>query len=369
MKKDESVRCNMELNQISLRPDATTEITFESDWLGCRANAAREWNVMRIVQSLVTGCIALSAVTGVAGAQPTYPDRTVRILVGFPAGGPPDIAARLVAEKLSTAWGKPVVVENITGAGGNLAVERAVKSAPDGYTLVMASSAITINPSLYDKVAYDPVKDLTPVSIAVFTPSVLVVHNDVPAKTVQELIALVRAQPGKLTYGHAGAGTPAHLSGELLNSLAGIDVQPVPYRGIPALIPDLIAGRLTMSLPNLSVVLPLVREGKLRALAAISPKRAAAAPDLPTMAEAGLTGFDVPIWFGLMAPAGTPQPVVDKLHGETVRALSAEDVRKRFGDSGLEVVANTPAEFAGVIRAELAQWAKLIKDAGIKIAE
>ena len=173
-------------------------------------------------------------------------------------------------------------------------------------------------------------KDLAPVSIAVFTPSVLVVHNDVPAKNVQELIALARAQPGKLTYGHAGAGTPAHLSGELLNSLAGIDVQPVPYRGIPALIPDLIAGRLTMSLPNMSVVLPLVREGKLRALAAISPKRAAAAPDLPTMAEAGLPGFDVPIWFGLMAPAGTPQPIVDKLHGETVRALSAGGCPQAF---------------------------------------
>jgi tripartite-type tricarboxylate transporter receptor subunit TctC len=324
---------------------------------------------VRVAQSLVICCVALRAMIGIAEAQPAYPDRTVRILVGFSAGGLPDIAARLIADKLSAAWTKSVVVENVTGAGGNLAVERAAKSAPDGYTLVMASSAITINPSLYDKVAYDPVKDLAPVSIAVFTPSVLVVHNDVPAKTVHELIALARTQPGKLSYGHAGAGTPAHLSGELLKSLAKIDVQPVPYRGIPALIPDLVAGRLAMSLPNLSVVLPLVREGKLRALAVIAPKRAAAAPDLPSMAEAGLPGFDVPIWFGLMAPAGTPQPIVDKLHGATVLALSAEDVRKRFGDSGLEVVANTPAEFAGVIRAELSQWAKLIKDAGIKASE
>ena len=322
-----------------------------------------------MIRDLLACCVALAMLTGGAFAQTSYPDRPVRILVGFPAGGPPDVAARHIADKLSAAWGKPVVVENVTGAGGNLAIERAVKAPPDGHILVMASSAITINPSLYEKVSYDPVKDLAPISIAVFTPSILVVNNEVPASTVQELIALARAQPGRLTYGHAGAGTPAHLSGELLKSLAGIDVQPVPYRGIPAMIPDLLSGRVSMTLPNMSVVLPLVREGKLRALAAISPRRAAAAPDLPTMAEAGLPGFDVPIWFGLMAPAGTPQPVIDKLHGEMARALAPDDVRRRFGDTGLEVVANTPAEFAAVIRAELAQWDKLIKQAGIKAGE
>ncbi len=321
---------------------------------------------MPTIRYLLGFWIALSMLAaGDAAAQSSYPDKTIRILVGFPAGGPPDIAARLLAERFSAAFGKPVVVENVTGAGGNLAIERAVKSAPDGYTLVMASSAITINPSL-DRTAYDPVKDLAPVSIAVFTPSILVVNNDVPAKSVQELIALARSQPGKLTYGHAGIGTPAHLSGELLASMAGIDIQPVPYRGIPAVLPDLLAGRVSMTLPNLSVVLPLVREGKLRALATIAPHRAAALPDLPTMAEAGLPGFDVPIWFGVMAPAGTPRPIVDKLHAETVRALSTEEVRKRFGDAGMEVVANTPEEFAAVIRAELAQWARLIRSAGIR---
>ena len=177
---------------------------------------------------------------GGAQAQPIYPERAVRIVVGFPAGGPPDIVARLLADKFSEAWGKPVVVENVTGAGGNLAIDRAVKAVPDGHTLVMASSAITINPNLSDKTPYDPVKDLMPISIGVFTPSILVVHNDVPANSVQVLIALARAQPGKLSYGHAGAGTPAHLSGELLKSLAGVDIQAVPYRGIPALIPDLL---------------------------------------------------------------------------------------------------------------------------------
>ena len=304
-----------------------------------------------------------------AFSQANYPEKAVRILVGFPVGGPPDIVARLLAEKFSEAWGKPFVVENMTGAGGNVAVDRTAKATPDGYTLVMASSAITINVSLYEKTPYDPIKDLAPISIAVFTPSILVVNNDVPAKNLKELIALARARPGKLTYGHAGAGTPAHLSGELFKSTAGIDILPVPYRGIPALLPDLLSGRITMTLPNMSVVLPLVREGKLRALAAISPARAAAAPDLPTMAEAGLPGFDVPIWFGLMAPANTPQSIIAKLHQETVRVLTANNVRKNFGDLGMEVVANTPAEFAAVIKSEIPRWSKLIKGAGIKASE
>ena len=323
---------------------------------------------MKLIGGLAVALFAL-VTAGDALAQGPYPEKPIRILVGFPSGGPPDVAARLLADKLAEAWGNPVVVENVTGAGGNIAIDRAVKAAPDGYTLVMASSAITINPSLYEKTSYDPVKDLAPISVAVFTPSILVVNNEVPARNAQELIALARAQPGKLTYGHAGAGTPAHLSGELIKSLAGIDIAPVPYRGIPALLPDLLAGRITMSLPNMSVVLPLVREGKLRALGAIAPTRAAAAPDLPTMAEQGLPGFDVPIWFGLMAPPGTPQPIIDKLHQETVRALTANDVRKRLGDAGMEVVANTPAEFAAIIRSELARWARLIKDAGIKVSE
>jgi tripartite-type tricarboxylate transporter receptor subunit TctC len=302
-------------------------------------------------------------------AKGQYPERTVRIVVGFPAGGPPDTAARYLAERFSEAWNKPVVVENVTGAGGNLAIDRAVKAEPDGYTLVMASSAITINPSLALKPSYDPVRDLVPISIAVFTPSILVVNNDVPVNSLDELVTLARSQPGRLSYGHAGAGTPAHLSGELLKSLAGIDVQGVPYRGIPALIPDLLAGRLTMTLPNMSVVLPLVRQGKLRALATISPKRATALLDLPTVAEAGYPAFDVPIWFGLMAPAGTPQAIVDMVHRAAVQALASPELRQRWGDTGLEAVANTPAEFAGVIRSEIPRWAKLVKDAGIKPIE
>ena len=252
---------------------------------------------MRRREFIICGLFAaLSAclAAGNALAQGNYPEKTIRILVGFPSGGPPDVASRLLADKFSKSWGNPVVVENVPGAGGNIAIDRAIKAAPDGYTLVMASSAITINPSLYKRTSYDPIKDLAPISVAVLTPSILVVNNEVPAKNVRELIALARSQPGKLTYGHAGTGTPAHLSGELFKSLAGIDVVPVPYRGIPALLPDLLAGRLTMTLPNMSVVLPLVREGKLRALAAISPTRATAAPDLPTMASKACRALTCP---------------------------------------------------------------------------
>ena len=330
--------------------------------------AEREEAEMKLV------CALFAALTALLGshdgfAQSAYPDKAVRILVGFPPGGPPDIAARLLADKFAVAWGKPVLVENATGAGGNVAVERAAKATPDGYTLVMASSAITINPSLYEKLPYDPVKDLAPISLVVFTPSVLVVHSDVAAKNVHELVALARAQPGKLTYGHAGVGTPSHLSAELFKSVAGVNIQPVPYRGIPSLLPDLLAGRVTMTLPNMPVVLPLVREGKLRALMAMAPVRPAALPDVPTLAEAGFTGFDTTVWFGLMAPSGTPQPIIDKLYSETARVLVRNDARKHLQDLGMEIVANTPSEFAARIKSEIPQWAKLIRDAGISVNE
>jgi tripartite-type tricarboxylate transporter receptor subunit TctC len=313
--------------------------------------------------------LGLFVANGALRAQPLYPERTVRILVGFPAGGPPDLAARYLADQFASAWGKAVVVENVTGAGGNLAIERAVKAAPDGTTLVMASSAITINSSLHAKPSYDPQRDLVPISIAVQTPSILVVNNDVPASTLPELVRLARAHPDKLTYGHAGPGTPAHLSGELLRSLAGIDIQGVPYRGTPALIPDLLAGRLTMTLPNMSVVLTLVREGKVRALATLAERRAAALPELATAAEQGLPGLEVPIWFGLMAPAGTPQFIVDKVQAATAHALEAPEIRKRWSDTGLEAVGNTQAEFAAIIAAEIPRWKKLIQNARITVGE
>ena len=302
-------------------------------------------------------------------AQASYPDRTIRIFVGFPAGGPPDIAARLLAERYSASWGKSVVVENATGSGGNIAVERAVKSTPDGYTLLMASNAIAINPSLYPSLPYDAMKDLVPISLAVIMPVILVVNNDVPAKTARDFAALARSQPGKLAVGHAGVGTPAHLAGELFKSVNGVDVQQIAYRGIPALLPDLLAGRISAAFPNISVVLQLVQDGKLRALAVTSRRRATVVPDVPTMSEAGLPAIDADAWFGLMAPTGTPAPVIERLHRESVRILGQGDVHKRLADLGMAVVANSPAEFGALITSDTARWAKVIKAAGIKASD
>ena len=312
----------------------------------------------------------LLLMAGVATAQTSYPDRQVRMLVGFAAGGPADIAARVLADGLSEAWGKPVVVENLTGAAGNVATDRVAKSAPDGYTLVMAaSSTVVTNVSLYDKLPFDPVKDLAPISQVCFTPNILALNNDVPAKSVQELVALARARPGELTFGSAGVGTSQHLAGELLKAMAGVSLQHVPYRGIAQVMPDLLGGRLTMSFANISAVLPLMRDGKLRAMAVTSIKRSAFVPNLPTMAEQGFPGFDSTAWFGLMAPAGTPAPVVAKLHAETARILARADVREKLGALGMELIGNTPAQFADVIKAEIPVWAKVIKASGAKATE
>src|SRR5262245_3912541 len=311
----------------------------------------------------------LLAATAPADAQANYPERAIRIMVGFPPGGPPDIAARLLAERFSANWGKSVVVENATGSGGNIAVERAVKSAPDGYALLMASNAIAINPSLYPALPYNATRDLVPISLAVTMPVILVVNNDVPAKTAREFVALAKSQPGKISIGHAGVGTPAHLAGELFKIAAGTDMQLISYRGIPALLPDLLAGRISAAFPNISVVLQLVRDGKLRALAITSRQRAVATPEVPTMTEAGLPAIDADAWFGLMAPAGTPAPIVEQLHRETVRVLAQDDVRRRLDGLGMQVVANSPAEFGALIASDTARWANVIKAAGIKPGE
>ena len=324
---------------------------------------------MKAICGVVAVLSALLA-AGNATAQSNYPTKTMRILVGFAAAGPADMIARLVGDKLSEAFGQSVVIENVSGAAGNIAGDRVAKAAPDGYTLLMASNAqVTVNPSLYDKMPYDPGKDLAPISQAVFTPNILVLHNDVPAKNVQELVAFVRSHPGKLSFGSAGVGTSQHLAGELFKAMAGLDIQHVPYRGAAPVITDLLGGRIDMFFGNIAPLLPLIREGKLRALAVTALKRVAAIPDLPTMAESGFPGFDATASFGLMAPAGTSATIIEKLHRETVRIAALADIRKRLDDLGMEVIANTPAEFSDVIRSETRQWAKVIKEAGIKASE
>jgi len=313
--------------------------------------------------------VALLA-AGDALAQATYPEQTVKVLVGFSTGTAPDVTGRLLADKLAEAWGKPVVVENVTGAGGNIATERVARAARDGHTLLMGgNSSLVFSPSLYDKLAYDPIKDFAPISQIFVTANLLVVPPQVPAKSLPELVALARAQPGKLTYAHAGAGTSQHLAAELFKAMAQVDIQPVGYRGTTHLLPDLLAGRVTMSFANIVNALPLVREGWLRAFAVTSVKRSAVAPDLPTMAESGYPGFEAVPWFGLLAPAGTSLAIVDKVHRDTVRILAMPDVHRKLNDLGLDVIGGSPAELAAVIQREIPQWAKVIKGAGIKLSE
>jgi tripartite-type tricarboxylate transporter receptor subunit TctC len=324
---------------------------------------------MKLVLRACVVVVALAS-AGNALAQTSYPEQSVRILVGFPPGVAPDVTARLLADKFTEAWGKAVVVENITGAGSNIATDRAAKAPPDGYTLLMGgNSALVMSPSLYDKLPYDPIKDFAPISQVFIAANLLVVHPAVPAKTLPELAALARAEPGKLTYGHAGVGTSQHLGAELFKYMAHVDIQPVAYRGTTAVLPDLLAGRLTMSFANISNALPLVREGRLRAFAVTSRVRSAAAPEVPTMAESGYPGFEAVPWFGLLAPAGTPPAIIDKVYRETARVLALSDVRRNLLMLGIDTIGNSPTEFAAVIREEIPQWAAVIKGAGIKSNE
>jgi tripartite-type tricarboxylate transporter receptor subunit TctC len=305
-----------------------------------------------------------------AVAQTNYPNKPIQMLVGFAAGGPADIVARLVGEELSKGLGRPVVIDNVAGAGGNLATDRAAKSAPDGYTLLMATPGpIVVNPILYQKLPFDPIKDLAPISELCFQPNVLVTNTDVPAKNVRELVQIARVEPGKLTFASGGVGTTQHLAGELFKFMAQIDIRHVPYRGIATALPDILAGRVTMAFAAPSVVLHLVQEGNLRALAVASLKRSPSAPDLPTVSESGFPGFDATAWFGLMAPMGTPEPIINKLYRETTRVIALPDLRKKFDELGIEAIGNSPEEFAAAIRAETLRWAKLIKDSGMSLKD
>jgi len=328
----------------------------------------REWgNAMGLASRLFAALLVAGAAQA-ASAQSSYPNRPVKIVVGFTPGTAPDLAARILAERFAEVWGSPFVVENVQGAGSNIGTDRVAKAAADGYTLLMGgNSALVINPSLYETLPFDPVKDFAPISQIFIAANVLALPPDVPVKSVADVVALAKAQPGKLSYAHAGVGTSQHLAAELFKYMAHVDIVPVAYRGTTAFLPDLLAGRVTMSFANIVNVLPLAREGKLRALAITSVKRSALAPDLPTMAEVGFPGFEAVPWFGLLAPAGTPQEIVDKIYDETARTLAMPEIRKKFDELGLEPVGNTPAEFAAVIKKETPEWAKVIKDAGIKL--
>ena len=319
--------------------------------------------IMRAIRALSVGLVAcLPAAPAVA--QTAYPERPVRIIVGFTPGSATDITARLFAAKFSDAWNVPVTVENVPGGAGSLGGDRVAKARPDGLTLYWgANGALTINPTLQRKATYDVVRDLAPVVRLLVVPSLLVVNNDLAAKNLAELVALARAQPGRLSYATPGVGTPQHIAGELLKSLAHVDIVHVPYRG--AVVTDVIGGRVPVALQNMGSILPMVREGKLRALAVTSLARSPFLPDLPTVAESGYPGFEAISWFGLMAPAHTPVPVVDKIYRQAVQIAGEPDVRAKLAQLGFDTTADPPDAFGASIRSDIAKWAKVIEAAGI----
>jgi tripartite-type tricarboxylate transporter receptor subunit TctC len=313
------------------------------------------------VLSTLLICLASAAA---AADSDDYPNRQVRVIFGFPPGT--DAFVRIVADKLGEALGKPFVIENVTGAAGNIAANRVAKSAPDGYTIgAMTTASISINGNVYSKLPYDPVKDFVPVSQITLTPSVLIVNSDVAAKSVQDLIALARGNPGQLTLAHAGIGTTLHLAGEILKLRTGIEIQQIPYRGPGPMMQDLLGSRVTMAFLPAGGAIPLVAQGKLRALAVTSRSRMPLLPDVPTMAELGFPDFDMMIWTGFLMPSGTPAPVIARLNTEIRRIMALADVRRQIETQGSVPVSNTPEEFAAIIRAENSYWAKVIKDTGI----
>jgi len=311
--------------------------------------------------------IALSFSMTAAANAAAYPDKPIRMLVGFAAGGGTDTTARAIGQPLSEALGQQVIVDNRPGAAGNIAADITAHSVPDGYTILMGTiAALAINPSLYQKLPFDPIKDFEPISLAVSSMNVLVVHPSVAAKNVKELIALAKAQSGKLTYGSSGVGGAGHLAGVLFDQLAGTKMIHVPYKGGAPAIIALVSGEVNMVFATAETAVPQVKAGKIRALGVTTAKRSALLPDLPTIAEGGLPGYEANNWYGLLAPAKTPAAIVERLNREVVKVLNMPNVKEQLFRSGLDASPSTPKEFGAYIKSEMAKWSKVVKASGAK---
>lgn len=321
-------------------------------------------SVPLLAAALSTGLL----IAGVAFGQ-TYPTKPIRIVVGFTPGGTTDILARELGVRLQESWGQSVVVDNRPGAGGNIGAAAVAKAAPDGYTLLLATNSFAINPAVYSKMPYDTINDFTPITFIGSVTLIFFAHPSVPVKTMKDVVALAKSKPGQVTYGSGGVGTSPHLAVELFKSLAKVDVVHVPYKGVPPVVQGLLAGEIALGTASLpSAGLPdLVKSGRLRGLALTGSKRAKAVPDVPTMIESGFPGFDVVIWYGMLAPAGTPQDIVAKLNKEVIRILGLPVVRDRLAALDFDIATSTPADFMTYIKSELAQWAKVVKEAGVTI--
>ncbi len=321
--------------------------------------------LLRLAAAALGAAACLTALTAQAQATAAFPRQPLSLVVPFPAGGPTDAMARLLALKLSERLGQQVVVDNRGGAGGGIAAELVARAPADGHTLFFGTTGtLAINPSLYKKLRYDPVKDFAPVSLMATTMNVLVVNPEVPAGSLSELVQLAKSKPGELAYGSAGNGSSNHLSGELFKSIAGVQINHVPYRGSAPALVDLLGGRIAMMFDTIAVQTQNIATGKLRALAVTGPRRSPLLPEVPTAQEAGLKGFDVTIWFGVLAPAGTPAPVVERLNREITAVMASEEMRKRMQADGAEARTTTPAEFAALIRQDTAKWAPVVKTSG-----
>ena len=300
-------------------------------------------------------------------APANYPDRPIRLVVGVPAGGTIDLIARIIGQQLSKQMGQSVIVENKGGAGGNIGANFVAKAAPDGYTLfVSVIGTMAINPSLYKSLPFDPVKDFASISQLSSVPQLMVINKNVPANTLAEFITYAKANPGKLNYASGGSGTATHLAGELFNAVAGTDLVHVPYKGSAPAMTDLISGQAAAMFDQISTALPQVRNGTVRAMGVTTKQRSPVAPDIPSLAEGGLTGYDMSTWHGLVAPAGTPVAIINYLHDQTVKALESPEVRKSFADAGIVPVSSTPAELEKFTADEIVRWREVIRKAGIE---
>lgn len=318
----------------------------------------------RVALGLCGACLALAS--GLAGAQTSYPNKPIKVVVPFAAGGTTTILARMLAERMGQQMGQSVVVDNRPGAGGNIGMDLVAKAEPDGYTILMGPIGLAINPALYAKMSFDPVKDLVPIGLYAGVPNLLVVHPSVPANNVKELVAYAKAHPGKLNYASNGNGTSSHLAAEMLKAAAGVDIAHVPYKGGGPAMQDLIGGQVSMLFDQMPAVLPQVQGGRVRALGVSSLARSAAAQDIPAVSES-LPGFDMTVWFGFLAPKGTPTDIVARLNAEMNRALKDPAFQTQLAGMGVTPMPSSPAEFGSFIRREMTHWAKVVKDSGAKL--
>jgi tripartite-type tricarboxylate transporter receptor subunit TctC len=307
----------------------------------------------------------LALITSMLWAQ-SWPTKPVRMIIAFPPGGPTDLVSRVLAQKLSEQLGQQVIVDNKPGAGGNIAAELAARAAPDGYTIFYNTSAIVIGPALYGKVNYDTLKDFAPVLLTASVPMVLVVNPQLPARSVKEFVDLAKTRSGALNYSSSGTGTITHLASAMMSTQTGIQTQHIPYKGSAPGLVDLASGQTQFMIDTINTVLPYVRDSRLRGLAVTSAKRSPLLPDLPTLAEAGISGFEAAAWQGIVVPTGTPNEIVQKLNAEVNKALAHPDIRSRLAAQGADILGGTPAEYAAYLRSEMPRWAKAVKDSGAK---